>query len=59
MAEWQRYDMVQGRPVDLHLPGEVISGVASGIDAGGALLVETATGRRRFTSGEVSVRIAS
>jgi BirA family biotin operon repressor/biotin-[acetyl-CoA-carboxylase] ligase len=59
MAEWQRYDIVQGRPVDLQLPNEVISGVACGIDAGGALLVETETGRRRFTSGEVSVRIAS
>jgi BirA family biotin operon repressor/biotin-[acetyl-CoA-carboxylase] ligase len=59
MEEWQRYDIVQGRPVDLHLPNEVISGMACGIDAGGALLVETATGRRRFTSGEVSVRLAS
>jgi BirA family biotin operon repressor/biotin-[acetyl-CoA-carboxylase] ligase len=59
MEEWQRYDIVQGRLVDLHLPNEVISGMAYGIDAGGALLVETATGRRRFTSGEVSVRVAS
>jgi BirA family transcriptional regulator, biotin operon repressor / biotin---[acetyl-CoA-carboxylase] ligase len=58
MEEWQRYDIVQGRPVDLQLPNEVISGVACGIDAGGALLVDTATGRRRFTSGEVSVRFA-
>jgi len=59
MGEWQRYDIVQGRPVDLQLPNETVSGMACGIDAGGALLVETATGRRRFTSGEVSVRIAS
>ncbi len=59
MAEWQRYDMVHGQPVALHLPNEVISGTACGIDAGGALLVDTASGRRRFTSGEVSVRIAS
>jgi BirA family biotin operon repressor/biotin-[acetyl-CoA-carboxylase] ligase len=51
--------MVHGRPVDLHLPNEVISGTACGIDAGGALLVETASGLRRFTSGEVSVRITS
>jgi len=58
MAEWQCCDILQGRPVDLQLPNEVISGVACGIDAGGALLVETATGRRRFTSGEVSVRVA-
>jgi BirA family biotin operon repressor/biotin-[acetyl-CoA-carboxylase] ligase len=59
MTEWQRYDVVHGRPVDLHLPNGVISGTACGIDAGGALLVETASGRRRFTSGEVSVRITS
>jgi len=59
MAEWLRYDIVQGRPVDLRLADEVISGMACGIDAGGALLVETAGGRRRFTSGEVSVRITS
>ena len=59
MAEWQRYDIVQGRPVDLQLASGVVSGTACGIDAGGALLVETADGRRRFTSGEVSVRISS
>jgi len=59
MEEWRRYDIVQGHPVDLQLPNETISGMACGIDAGGALLVETATGRRRFTSGEVSVRIAT
>jgi len=59
MTEWQRYDIVQGHPVDLQLPDGIVSGTACGIDAGGALLVDTATGRRRFTSGEVSVRIAS
>jgi BirA family biotin operon repressor/biotin-[acetyl-CoA-carboxylase] ligase len=59
MPEWQRYDIVQGHPVDLQLPDGTVSGTARGIDAGGALLVDTATGRRRFTSGEVSVRIAS
>jgi BirA family biotin operon repressor/biotin-[acetyl-CoA-carboxylase] ligase len=59
MLEWQRYDIVQGHPVDLQLPDGTVSGTARGIDAGGALLVDTATGRRRFTSGEVSVRIAS
>ena len=32
-------------------------GVARGIDAHGALLVETPEGVRRFISGEVSVRI--
>jgi len=59
MDEWQHYDMAHGRPVALQLPNEVINGTACGIDAGGALLVETASGRRRFTSGEVSLRITS
>lgn len=59
LEEWHRYDIVQGRQVDMQLPNEVISGRASGVDADGALLVDTTRGRRRFTSGEVSLRIAS
>lgn len=59
LDEWRRHDMVDGRDVDLLLANEVIQGTARGIDAGGALLVDTAAGRRRFASGEVSVRVAS
>jgi len=59
LEEWRHYDLVSGRAVDLLLPNELITGTACGIDAGGALLVETSTGRRRFASGEVSVRVAS
>jgi BirA family biotin operon repressor/biotin-[acetyl-CoA-carboxylase] ligase len=59
LDEWRRYDLVSGREVDLLLPNERITGTACGIDGGGALLVETTTGRRRFASGEVSVRVAS
>ncbi len=58
MTDWQRYDLVTGRQIDLRLPNTVVRGKACGIDAGGALLVDTAEGRRRYTSGEVSVRIA-
>jgi BirA family biotin operon repressor/biotin-[acetyl-CoA-carboxylase] ligase len=57
MAEWRRHDAAHGREVELHLNNEVIFGTACGIDAGGALLVETAAGRRRFTTGEVSLRV--
>ena len=57
--EWRRYDVIAGCEVDLHLPGGTISGTACGIDEGGALLVDTLQGRRRFASGEVSVRVAS
>ena len=58
MQEWQRHDVAHGRQVNLHLNDEVITGTACGIDTGGALLVETAAGRRRFTTGEVSLRVA-
>jgi BirA family biotin operon repressor/biotin-[acetyl-CoA-carboxylase] ligase len=57
LDEWRRHDVVVGREVDLRLANEVIRGTARGIDAGGALLVDTAAGRRRFASGEVSVRV--
>jgi BirA family biotin operon repressor/biotin-[acetyl-CoA-carboxylase] ligase len=56
LEEWKRYDMVDGQAVDLHLPGRVIAGMACGIDAGGALLVDTGDGPRRFASGEVTLR---
>lgn len=59
MADWQRHDLISGRRVDLHLHDAVVQGMACGIDAGGALLVDTDSGRRRFTSGEVSVRMTT
>jgi BirA family biotin operon repressor/biotin-[acetyl-CoA-carboxylase] ligase len=58
LDEWRRYDLISGREVDLLLPNERITGTACGIDGGGALLVDTTSGRRRFASGEVSVRVA-
>jgi BirA family biotin operon repressor/biotin-[acetyl-CoA-carboxylase] ligase len=59
LDEWRHNDVVRGREVDLMLPNENISGTACGIDEGGALLVDTTSGRRRFVSGDVSVRVAS
>ena len=59
LDDWRRYDLVSGQRVDLLLPNERISGTACGIDAGGALLVNTRDGRRRFLSGDVSLRVAS
>jgi BirA family biotin operon repressor/biotin-[acetyl-CoA-carboxylase] ligase len=55
-SEWLANDAFAGRPVTLHLPSGPISGVARGVDAGGHLLLETATGIQRFASGEVSLR---
>jgi biotin-(acetyl-CoA carboxylase) ligase len=39
--------------------GELTRGLARGVDAHGALLVETPAGVQRFISGEVSVRAES
>jgi BirA family biotin operon repressor/biotin-[acetyl-CoA-carboxylase] ligase len=58
LEDWRRHDIIQDRQVSLRLPNELIEGRACGVDSAGALLVETRTGRRRFASGEVSLRIS-
>ena len=58
LDEWRQSDVLRGRKVGLTLPNEYITGTACGIDEVGALLVETVHGRRRFLSGDVSVRVA-
>lgn len=56
-GEWQQRHAYQGRCVRLVLPdGGVHSGVARGVAADGALLLETATLLKRFHAGEVSLR---
>ena len=56
LADWSGSDALFDRGVRVDNAGEVTRGVARGIDAHGALLVETPEGVRRFISGEVSVR---
>jgi BirA family biotin operon repressor/biotin-[acetyl-CoA-carboxylase] ligase len=58
LPEWRRLDIAAGRQVDLRIGSEVVPGRARGIDAAGALLVDTDSGRRRFASGEISLRLA-
>jgi BirA family biotin operon repressor/biotin-[acetyl-CoA-carboxylase] ligase len=58
MDEWRRADALRGRPVTVLNGEERTRGLARGIDATGALLVEAAQGLRKFVSGEVSVRPA-
>jgi len=59
LQEWRRYDVLPGQSVVLQLPGETIQGEYLGIDAVGALLLQTASGQRRFHSGEISLRRAN
>jgi BirA family biotin operon repressor/biotin-[acetyl-CoA-carboxylase] ligase len=56
MDEWRRADALRGRPVTVLNGDERTRGLARGIDAAGALLVEASQGLRKFVSGEVSVR---
>lgn len=55
-AEWRNADALRGLPVSVTRDAAVEIGIARGIDAAGALLVETPAGLRRFVAGEVSVR---
>ena len=59
LDNWHHCDALRDHEVRVENAGEITRGVARGIDAHGALLVETPTGVQRFISGEVTVRIDS
>lgn len=54
--EWRAADALIDRPVRVLQGGQAVEGLARGIDADGALLVEAGGTQRRFLSGEVTVR---
>jgi BirA family biotin operon repressor/biotin-[acetyl-CoA-carboxylase] ligase len=56
-AAWHASHAHQAQPICLQLGyGEAINGIALGVDAQGALQVETGSGIQTFHSGEVSLR---
>lgn len=57
--DWAALDCTRGRPVTVHVGEQLIHGIAAGVDAGGALIVETERGRQCFHGGEVSLRLQS
>lgn len=59
LLTWRRFDLLQGRAVHLSLPDRTVVGTARGVDETGALLLDGEDGRKRYFSGEVSVRLAS
>lgn len=59
LSHWNACDALFGREVNVENVGQITRGVARGIDAHGALLVETPAGVHRFISGEVSVRVTT
>jgi BirA family biotin operon repressor/biotin-[acetyl-CoA-carboxylase] ligase len=62
LAPWldayTQFDLLAGCPVQVDWAGEHISGVARGVDASGALLVDCDGERRALWGGEVTVRAA-
>jgi BirA family biotin operon repressor/biotin-[acetyl-CoA-carboxylase] ligase len=51
--EWRKYDWLFGKMITVDTPSRQISGVAAGVDAEGALLVDTNEGQRRIISGSI------
>ncbi|MGB0132210.1 biotin--[acetyl-CoA-carboxylase] ligase [Dokdonella sp.] len=58
-SEYAQYDVLGGRPVRVSTARGFQDGVATGVDASGALLVNTKNGEMVVDSGEVSVRMRS
>ena len=55
-SKWQTYDALYGQNVQILGFAEPMEGVAQGIDATGALLLQTPTDLHSISGGEVSVR---
>ncbi|MDD5272088.1 MAG: bifunctional biotin--[acetyl-CoA-carboxylase] ligase/biotin operon repressor BirA [Methylovulum sp.] len=55
LAEWRRYDCLQGKPATLFIAEQPFPGIVQGIDDHGLLLLQHPDGRTQaFASGEVS-----
>jgi BirA family transcriptional regulator, biotin operon repressor / biotin---[acetyl-CoA-carboxylase] ligase len=55
--EWLRYHAYQEKPVRMMMhDGRLVEGIVKGVAEDGILLVETALGLQRFSSGEISLR---
>ncbi|MGA8708150.1 MAG: biotin--[acetyl-CoA-carboxylase] ligase [Steroidobacteraceae bacterium] len=59
VTEWSSLDALAGKPVQVKLDSGIVCGHARGIDADGALCVQTKDGVQRFTTGDASVRPAT
>lgn len=51
---WEKYDWLRGQRISVDLVDSRVTGVCQGIEADGALILQTENGRQRVTSGSVS-----
>lgn len=57
--EWKRFDLISGHRVELHQESKaMVCGIARGVDANGALLIERDGITNHYHAGEVSVRLS-
>ncbi len=56
-ADWKTLDLAAGQVVRIEAAGQTLEGIACGIDAGGALVVEVDGQQRLVHAGEVSLRL--
>jgi BirA family transcriptional regulator, biotin operon repressor / biotin---[acetyl-CoA-carboxylase] ligase len=58
-AEWHRYDLCLDKAVTLSTPAVTRSGISRGVNANGALMLETEDGIEDVHGGEISLRLTS
>jgi BirA family biotin operon repressor/biotin-[acetyl-CoA-carboxylase] ligase len=51
--DWRRHDWLMGREVTVDMPGKQTTGIAAGVDADGALIIDTKAGKTRVISGSI------
>ncbi len=54
---WREFNIYAGKEVEIHMGDEVIYGIDKGVDDRGNLLLQTGSGIRVFSAGEVSLRV--
>jgi len=60
VQQWKRFDLIAGRNVELRNDNAtMVTGIARGVDAQGALLIENNGVTQRYHAGEVSVRLGT
>ncbi len=56
LDDWERYDLYRGEQVEVHWGQQRVRGTHLGLDANGALRLDTGSGIETFQAGEVSLR---
>lgn len=53
--DWEKYDWLKGKQIIADMADGRCTGVADGVDTDGALIIQTAEGRRRIISGTITL----